>query len=200
VFVSSNARKIPAEVLSHPAVASLIDRATPTGRVTPEEVRQATEQAAVEARHLKALLAHLSTLGISVDLGAPGMKAAAATSTTKKTATAKTAAKKTAAGKPAAADEDAGDASTATEGDADVTDLEEVELEDIEIEVDAAATGDETDDAGAWSVRTARRCCRTSRTTSSRRTSRPTRRSPRTRRRPPSSSRRPTTPTSPSSR
>ena len=70
--MSSNARKIPAEVLNHPAVVSLIDRARPTGRVTPEEVRQATEQAAVEPRHLKALLGHLSTLGISVDLGAPG--------------------------------------------------------------------------------------------------------------------------------
>ncbi len=54
--MSSNARKIPAEVLSHPAVVSLIDRARPTGRVTPEEVRQATELAAVEPRHLKALL------------------------------------------------------------------------------------------------------------------------------------------------
>jgi RNA polymerase primary sigma factor len=104
VFVSSNARKIPAEVLSHPAVVSLIDRARPTGRVTPEEVRQATEQAAVEPRHLKALLSHLSTLGISVDLGAPVLKAAAATSATKKTATAKTAAKKPAAKTPAAAE------------------------------------------------------------------------------------------------
>ncbi|MFI2707944.1 RNA polymerase sigma factor, partial [Nocardioides sp. CER28] len=97
--MSSNARKIPAEVLSHPAVVSLIDRARPTGRVTPEEVRQATEQAAVEPRHLKALLGHLMTLGISVDLGAPGVKAAAATSATKKTTTAKTAAKKPAAKK-----------------------------------------------------------------------------------------------------
>ena len=41
-------------------------RGRPTGSLTPEDVRQASEDAAVEPRHLKALLAHLSGLGISV--------------------------------------------------------------------------------------------------------------------------------------
>ena len=41
--MSSNARKmVPAEVLTHPAVVALIDRGTPTGSITPEEVRKAT--------------------------------------------------------------------------------------------------------------------------------------------------------------
>ena len=42
----------------------------PTGSLTPEEVRQASEDAQVEPRHLKALLAHLSALGISVSVNA----------------------------------------------------------------------------------------------------------------------------------
>ncbi|MFT4084802.1 MAG: RNA polymerase sigma factor [Nocardioides sp.] len=90
MFVSSNARKIPAEVLAHPAVSALIDQARPSGRVTPEEVRRASEDAAVEPRHLKSLLAHLSTLGISVDLGAVGpTRVAAASSRKSGTATAR---------------------------------------------------------------------------------------------------------------
>jgi len=93
--VTSNARKIPAEVLEHPAVVTLIERGAPTGRVTPEEVRQASEDAAVEPRHLKSLLAHLSELGISVDIAPAAARAVAATST-RKTTTASTA-KKTAA-------------------------------------------------------------------------------------------------------
>jgi RNA polymerase primary sigma factor len=151
VFVSSNARKIPAEVLSHPAVVSLIDRARPTGRVTPEEVRQATEHAAVEPRHLKALLGHLSTLGISVDLGAPSLKAAAATSTTKKTATAKAAAKKTAAKKDddpksAASAPAKDDVSGDSDEDADEPELEDVDIDDIEI--DDEAVGADSDEDG----------------------------------------------------
>jgi RNA polymerase primary sigma factor len=97
VFVSSNARKIlPAEVLSHPAVAALVERGAPTGSLTPEEVRQASEDAQVEPRHLKALLAHLSALGISVSVNATSTRAAAAASP-RRTTTAKTAAKKTSA-------------------------------------------------------------------------------------------------------
>src|SRR5690242_6286759 len=95
VSVSSIARKIPDEVLAHPAVVALIEAGTPTGSVSPEEVRRASEDAAVEPRHLKALLGHLSTLGISVDLGAVGTRAAAAATARKTTSTA--AAKKTAA-------------------------------------------------------------------------------------------------------
>jgi len=91
--VSSNARKIlPPEVLSHPAVVALVERGTPTGSLTPEEVRQASEDAAVEPRHLKALLMHLSALGISVHVGASTSRAVAATST-RKTTTAKAAKK-----------------------------------------------------------------------------------------------------------
>ncbi|HEU5036685.1 MAG TPA: RNA polymerase sigma factor [Nocardioides sp.] len=102
MFVSSNARKmLPAEVLTHPAVVALIERGTPTGSITPEEVRQASEDAAVEPRHLKALLAHLSALGISVQIPA-GTRAVAATSA-RKTTTAKTAAKKAPAKKAATA-------------------------------------------------------------------------------------------------
>ncbi len=100
--MSSNARKmLPAEVLSHPAVAALIDRGTPTGSLTPEEVRQASEDAQVEPRHLKALLGHLSALGISVSVNASSSRAVAA-ATTRKTTTAKTA-KKAAPVKKAAA-------------------------------------------------------------------------------------------------
>ncbi|QWF24292.1 RNA polymerase sigma factor [Nocardioides sp. LMS-CY] len=105
MFVSSNARKLlPAEVLSHPAVVALIERAGPTRTLTPEEVRQASEDAAVEPRHLKALLGHLSSLGISVHLPVATTRAVAATST-RKTTTAKAAppAKKPAPAKKAAA-------------------------------------------------------------------------------------------------
>jgi RNA polymerase primary sigma factor len=84
---------LPAEVLSHPAVVALIDRGTPTGSLTPEEVRRASEDAAVEPRHLKALLGHLSALGIAVHVSATSSRAVAATSA-RKTTTAKTAAKK----------------------------------------------------------------------------------------------------------
>ncbi|MFT4289476.1 MAG: RNA polymerase sigma factor [Nocardioides sp.] len=138
MFVSSNPRKIPAEVLSHPAVASLIDRGAPSGRVTPEEVRRATEQAAVEPRHLKALLGHLSTLGITVDLGAASQShaAAAATSTAKKTATAKAAAKKPAAKKaPGKADKPAEADESAAED--EVVDLDDLVVEDLVEEPDA---------------------------------------------------------------
>jgi RNA polymerase primary sigma factor len=106
VFVSSNARKtVPAGVLAHPAITALIAQAQPSGSVTPEDVRRATEDAAVEGRDLKALMTHLAGLGISVALPA-GARVSAAT-TTKKTTTAKAAkaapAKKAAAAKAAPA-------------------------------------------------------------------------------------------------
>ena len=111
--MSSNARKLlPAEVLAHPAVAGPDRRrATPTGSVTPEEVRQASEDAAVEPRHLKALLAHLSGLGISVHVDAVEPRAVAATrharpptaTAAKKAPAKKAAAAKTAPAKKAAA-------------------------------------------------------------------------------------------------
>jgi RNA polymerase primary sigma factor len=155
VFVSSNARKIPAEVLAHPAVKALIDQAKPTGRVSPDQVRQASEDAAVEPRHLKALLGHLSTLGISVDLGtAVTGRAAAATTSTRKTTTAKAPAKKAAAKKVAAeaakpatevaakkADEP--EPKKATEIDEDG---EEIVLEDVEVDVDDIVVDDSDND------------------------------------------------------
>ena len=94
--MSSNARKqLPAAVLAHPAVHALIERGGPTGSITPDEVRQASEDAAVEPRHLKGLMAHLSSLGISVAIPA-GTRAVAATTTRKTTSasTKKAAAKK----------------------------------------------------------------------------------------------------------
>jgi RNA polymerase primary sigma factor len=159
VFVSSNARKIPAEVLAHPAVKALIDQAKPTGRVSPDQVRQASEDAAVEPRHLKALLGHLSTLGISVDLGtAVTGRAAAATTSTRKTTTAKApakkaAAKKVAAEKPAdkpaekvaAKKSDEAEPKKATEIDEDG---EEIVLEDVEVdEIDVDDSDDSEEEA-----------------------------------------------------
>ncbi len=97
--MASNARKIPAEVLAHPAVVDLIQKAAPSGSVTPDDVRRASDEAAVEPRHLKALLAHLSSLGISVAM--PVSTKASAATASKKATTAKTA-KKAPAKKPAA--------------------------------------------------------------------------------------------------
>jgi RNA polymerase primary sigma factor len=79
--VSSHARKLlPAEVLTHPSIAALVAAATPTGTVSPEDVRRASDEAGVEPRHLKALLVHLSGLGISVQIDATSLRAVAATS------------------------------------------------------------------------------------------------------------------------
>jgi len=89
VFVSSsNARKVPEQVLNHPAVVALVEKGA-SGSLSPEDVRRASEEAQVEPRHLKGLLAHLSTLGISVHVDVSEARVAAAT-TTKKTATAAT--------------------------------------------------------------------------------------------------------------
>ncbi|NYG56162.1 RNA polymerase primary sigma factor [Nocardioides perillae] len=100
--MSSNARKLlPAEVLAHPAVAALVAQGGPTGTLTPDQVRQASEDAAIEPRHLKALLGHLSSLGISVDIPVGTGRAVAATST-RRTTTAKTTAKAAPAKKAAA--------------------------------------------------------------------------------------------------
>ncbi|PVG84024.1 RNA polymerase sigma factor [Nocardioides gansuensis] len=104
--MSPHARKLlPAEVLAHPSIVALVERGTPTGTVSPDEVRQASEDAQVEPRHLKALLVHLSGLGISVHLDASSSRAVAATSARKTTtaSTTKAAAKKAPAKKAAAA-------------------------------------------------------------------------------------------------
>ncbi len=108
--MSSNPRKpVPAEVLSHPAVVALIEGGSPSGTVTPEAVRQASEEASVQPRHLKGLMAHLSGLGISVDLpptspravAAKSTRRAATASTTRKPAAKKTTTAKTTAKAPA---------------------------------------------------------------------------------------------------
>jgi RNA polymerase primary sigma factor len=79
--VSSHARKLlPAEVLTHPSITALVAGGTPTGTVSPEDVRRASDEAGVEPRHLKALLVHLSGLGISVQVDATSLRAVAATS------------------------------------------------------------------------------------------------------------------------
>ena len=102
--MSSNARKVPAEVLAHPAVATLIALGAPEGTVSPEEVRRASDDAGVEPRHLKGLLAHLSGLGISVAMPPPSATApkVAAATTAKRTTTA--AAKKAASAAGSAAE------------------------------------------------------------------------------------------------
>ena len=92
--MSSNARKVlPDSVLSHPLIVDLVERAATTGRVTPEELRVASEEAAVEPRQLKALMTLLSERGVTVEFP-EASRAAAATSATKKvtSATAKKAA------------------------------------------------------------------------------------------------------------
>jgi len=108
--VSSHARKLlPAEVLTHPSIAALVAGAAPTGTVSPADVRRASDEAGVEPRHLKALLVHLSGLGISVQIDAAGTRAVAATS--KRTATSSAA--KKAPAKKAPAKKATADAQTA---------------------------------------------------------------------------------------
>ena len=101
--MSSNARKIPTEVLSHPAVLTLIAEATSSGSFSPEQVRRASDAAGVEPRHLKSLLAHLSGLGLSVALPVDARVAAATGVRKTATATAKKAPAKPAAAEPDAA-------------------------------------------------------------------------------------------------
>jgi RNA polymerase primary sigma factor len=108
--VSSHARKLlPAEVLSHPSITALVASGTPTGTVSPEDVRRASDEAGVEPRHLKALLVHLGGVGISVQVDATSLRAVAATSKRAATsATAKKAPAKPAAKKSSATEQDAG--------------------------------------------------------------------------------------------
>jgi len=112
VFVSSNSRTLlPAEVLSHPSIVGLVEGAVPTGTTTPEAVRRASEQAAIEPRHLRALLVHLAERGITVVLdvedqgravAAASPRKATASASAKKPAAKKSPAKKAPAKKPAA--------------------------------------------------------------------------------------------------
>ncbi|GEB17031.1 RNA polymerase sigma factor [Pimelobacter simplex] len=98
MFVSSNHRSVPPALLGHPSIVALIERGAPVGSVTAEDVRQAFAAAEVAPAQLKALMAHLAGLGISVALGSPvdqravaaaARKTAASTATTAKKAPAK---------------------------------------------------------------------------------------------------------------
>jgi RNA polymerase primary sigma factor len=150
VFVSSHARKVPASVLTHPAIANLIERATPVGSVTPEDVRQACAEADVAVPHLKPLIGHLTELGVTVDV--PVHDKAVAASKTRKTtsaATRKAAAKKSAAPKPAAKKAPAQQAATepaapAVEEEIDVEEeIEELEKVDLAEQVPTPEGGPE---------------------------------------------------------
>jgi RNA polymerase primary sigma factor len=105
VFVSSNPRKLlPAAVLSHPAITALIETGRPAGSLSPDQVRLASEEAAVAPQHLKPLLSHLSDLGIVVTVPASTeRRAVAATSTRRATAKKAAPAKKSAPAKKAEA-------------------------------------------------------------------------------------------------
>jgi RNA polymerase primary sigma factor len=103
--VSSSSRKLlPAEVLSHPEIVGLLQQGAPNGTLTPEQVRRASEAAAIEPRHLKALLVHLSAQGISVAVNVDDhAKSVAAAAARKSTSTSKAPAAKQAAPAKAAA-------------------------------------------------------------------------------------------------
>jgi RNA polymerase primary sigma factor len=152
--VSSNPRTLlPAEVLMHPSVLALIELGRPTGTVSPEDVRQTSEDAAIEPRHLKALLAHLSSAGITVQLTADSTRAVAATSPRAAKATAKkapgkaaeatTAASDAAPAKAAPAEKTAAPAKTAAakrSGESTPSDGADVEV-DLDVVDDAVVVG-----------------------------------------------------------
>ncbi len=103
--MSLHARKLlPVDVIKHQAVQALIEESRPTGVVTPERVREASELAELEPRQLKTLLAHLSDQGVSVALPlVDTRRAVAATKAPAKKTTTKAAAKKAPAKKATAA-------------------------------------------------------------------------------------------------
>ncbi|WP_420812339.1 RNA polymerase sigma factor [Nocardioides gilvus] len=119
---------------------SLIEAGSGDGTVTPDHVRQASDAAAVEPRHLKALLTHLSGLGISVDISAVSARAAAADGA-RKTTTAKTATKaaaKKATAKKAAAPEPAGEVAVAKKATAKKTTTKKATAKTVADVVDLA--------------------------------------------------------------
>ncbi|GAA1096337.1 hypothetical protein GCM10009668_11140 [Nocardioides dubius] len=84
----------------------MVAQAAPTGTLTPDAVRRASESARVEPQHLRALLVHLTEQGITVTLNVEDQGravAAAAPRKTTSTAAAKKAAAKKAPAKPAPA-------------------------------------------------------------------------------------------------
>lgn len=139
--MSSNHRSVPPALLSHPSIAALIEHAAPVGRVAAEDLRQAFAAAEVAPAQLKGLMAHLSGLGISVELGTPveqravaaaARKTASATATTAKKAAAAPA--KKAAPAPAAKPEAKVPAKKAAAAKAEPAGEAPVDLGDVEVE------------------------------------------------------------------
>ncbi|MBM7519904.1 RNA polymerase sigma factor [Nocardioides nitrophenolicus] len=124
MFVSSNHRSVPPALLSHPSIAALIEHAAPVGRVAAEDLRQAFAAAEVAPAQLKGLMAHLSGLGISVELGAPVEQRAVAAAARKGASATATTAKKPA---PAPAKK------AAAKADAAPVDLGEVEVAPVPV-------------------------------------------------------------------
>ncbi|HEX6247834.1 MAG TPA: sigma-70 factor domain-containing protein, partial [Nocardioidaceae bacterium] len=104
---TSASRKLPAEILAHPEVVALLETGRSTGQVSSDAVRDTSEAAAIDGKHLKALLRLLSEEGVTVVLSAAestSRKVAAASSSrsTVRASTAKKAPAKKTAAKPAA--------------------------------------------------------------------------------------------------
>ena len=103
---TSASRKLPADVLAHPDIVSLVEQGKASGNVTAQSLRAATDEHHLSASQLKSLMRFLSEEGISVVMSAEDTKArkrvaAAATrkssvkAPAKKTAAKKSTAKKT---------------------------------------------------------------------------------------------------------
>ena len=98
----STSRTLPESLLSHPAVAELIEKGRRDGHVSPHDVRHTFEVADVTAAQRKRLLAHLSKAGVTIDVttdetaGRKKVSAAAQKRSTVTSAAKKTAAKKAA--------------------------------------------------------------------------------------------------------
>jgi RNA polymerase primary sigma factor len=108
---TSTSRKLPAAVLAHPDIVTLVEEGRTTGHVTADALRGATDRADISPQHLKALLRFLSEEGVAVVVGHDDSRArkrvaaAAGSSRTTVKASAKKAAK--APAKKAAATADA---------------------------------------------------------------------------------------------
>ncbi|CAN5202879.1 N/A [soil metagenome] len=99
----STSRKLSAEVLAQPEIVALVEQGRASGHVTPDTLRTASDEAALSATELEALLLYLGQHDISV-LGSTGVStsskrvaAAASARTTVKATTKKPPRKKSAA-------------------------------------------------------------------------------------------------------
>jgi RNA polymerase primary sigma factor len=66
---TSTSRKLPAAVLAHPDIITLVEDGRATGHVTADALRGATDRADISPQHLKALLRFLSEEGVAVVVG-----------------------------------------------------------------------------------------------------------------------------------